>query len=361
MKPIAFYLPQFHCIEENDQWWGKGFTEWTNTKAAKPLFDGHYQPREPYNQNYYNLLDAETRDWQAKLAEKYGIYGFCYYHYWFNGKQLLEKPLERVIESGEPSFPFCIAWANEPWTRAWYANREKEVLIPQEYGTEKDWEEHFAYLLNIFTDKRYIRINNMPILLIYRPESIACCEEMLNYWDSLAKKNGLDGIYYCRMLTGHSSKNVMSRFNAQVEFEPGYTIKVDPPRLWQIQRLLRRAAKKILNIDSKYLLDIVDYDVIWRHIVRRKHLTNTFLGAFVDWDNTARKPHDPTLMSGATPDKFKQYLSKQLNRSKTLFNNEFVFINAWNEWAEGTYLEPDEKNGLSYLEAVRDALQENVR
>lgn len=356
MKIIAFYLPQFHCIPENDLWWGKGFTEWTNTKKAKPLFNGHYQPREPYNDNYYNLLDSETRKWQADLAREYGVYGFCYYHYWFSGKKLLEKPLELVLESGAPDFPFCLAWANEPWTRAWYADREHEVLIDQKYGNQSDWKDHFLYLLKAFSDKRYIRIDNKPVLLIYRPEAIDCCEEMLNYWNTLAKANGLEGIYYCRMLTCYSKKEWNNRFDAQVEFEPGYTVKVDPPGLWQVLRLIRRAAKKILGVNTKYLLDIVDYDTIWRQIIQREHKQKTFLGAFLDWDNTARKSHDPLIMEGATPEKFKAYLIKQLQRSRKN-NSEYIFINAWNEWAEGNHLEPDKRSGFSYLEAVRDALK----
>ena len=158
MKLIAFYLPQYHQIKENDMWWGEGFTEWTNTRKAKPLFPGHHQPREPYNEFYYNLLDPAARQWQADIAKQYGIYGFCYYHYWFKGKQLLETPLKLVLESGEPDFPFCLSWANMSWTRIWYAGEDAEVLLAQEYGDEKDWAEHFNYLMQAFSDQRYIRI-----------------------------------------------------------------------------------------------------------------------------------------------------------------------------------------------------------
>ena len=158
-KIIAFYLPQFHRIPENDKWWGEGFTEWTNTKSSKPLFKGHDQPKEPLNDNYYNLLDKDTRKWQGELAKKYGIYAFCYYHYWFNGKLLLQKPIEKMLNQNEPNLPFCMCWANEPWSRSW-DGREKEVIMPQAYGEKKQWKKHFDYLLPFFKDTRYIKVGN---------------------------------------------------------------------------------------------------------------------------------------------------------------------------------------------------------
>ena len=160
MKIIAFYLPQFHNIPENDEWWGDGFTEWVNVKKAKPLFDGHVQPKEPLNDNYYNLLDDNIKIWQAKIAKEYGVYGFCYYHYWFNGKLLLEKPMEQMLNNKKIDIPFCISWANEPWTKAWV--NEKKVLIPQSYGGVNEWKEHFDYLLPFFKDERYIKVHNKP-------------------------------------------------------------------------------------------------------------------------------------------------------------------------------------------------------
>jgi hypothetical protein len=363
MKIIAFYLPQFHCIPENDLWWGNGFTEWTNTKKAQPLFKGHYQPREPYNDNYYNLLDIDTHKWQAKIAKEYGVYGFCHYHYWFNGKQLLEKPTNLVLESAEPDFPFCLAWANEPWTKIWYAGQENEVLVSQEYGNKNDWKEHFEYLIELFKDKRYIKVENRPMFIIYRPESINCCEEMLVYWNELAKKYGFDGIYYVKMLTCFTKSSSSYEFDAQIEFEPSYTIKIDPPRLWNFTRLTRRSLKKIadkIGIRSSLLLDRVNYDTIWSHITSREpSVKKTFLGAFMDWDNSARKPFDPLIMDGACPEKFKKYIRQQIYRTKNIYNSEFLFINAWNEWAEGTYLEPDKKYGYQYLQALNEAISEN--
>lgn len=363
MKVIAFYLPQYHRVKENDIWWGDGFTEWTNTRKAKPLFPNHNQPREPYNDYYYDLLDPAARQWQSDIAKKHGIYGFCYYHYWFKGKRLLETPMKLVLESGEPDFPFCLSWANEPWTRIWYAGGEKEVLIAQEYGDEKDWAEHFNYLSQVFSDKRYIRIDNKPVFIIYRPETIGPCEEMLTLWNKLAKENGFNGIYFINTLTGYANKLNNDKFEAAIEFEPGYTIKNNLPFFYKTRRLSRRLVKKMLTTlgcDNNLFLDRNCYDVIWQQILRRKpSKTKTILGAFLDWDNTARRSKNGLIIDGASPDKFQKYLSRQIDRAKREYSCEYLFINAWNEWAEGTYLEPDKKYGYAYLEAVRNALIEN--
>ncbi|WP_028403413.1 glycosyltransferase WbsX family protein [Ectobacillus panaciterrae] len=348
MKIIAFYLPQFHRIPENDQWWGEGFTEWTNTRRAQPLFHRHYQPREPLNNYYYNLTDPTTRRWQAEIAKKYGIYGFCYYHYWFKGKQLLERPFNEVLRLGEPDFPFCLSWANESWTRTWDGGNN-DILIGQEYGHREDWKKHFDYLLKAFLDNRYIRINNKPVFLIYRPELIQHCEEMLNFWNDLAKEAGLDGIYFIRTLNGfpYVEKN---GFDASVEFEPMYTLRHDylpNPHI----------------LDSPYRPMFADYDATWDRIVSRvpqdKNNNPIIPGAFVDWDNTARLKKNALIYRGATPEKFGKYLSVRIQRAKSIYNSNYLFINAWNEWAEGTYLEPDKRYGFRYLEEVKKAVEEN--
>lgn len=336
MKLIAFYLPQFHEIPENNLWWGKGFTEWTNTRKSQPLFPGHYQPREPYQDYYYDLTDPSARKWQADLAEKYGIYGFCYYHYWFKGKRLLEKPFNEVLRTGEPYLPFCLSWANEPWTRRWDGS-EDDVLMPQDYGDEKDWKEHFDYLFTAFKDERYIKVDNKPLFLIYRPGSISKCEEMLKYWQNLAKQNGLEGIYFVKTLSGFQIPRIKG-FSASVEFEPVYTV-----------------------FHHLYFQNVMDYDQIWTRILertKRKSGTKTFLGAFVDWDNSPRKRNTGLILNGANPEKFTHYLTQQIKHAMDR-NSEFLFINAWNEWAEGTYLEPDKKYGFQYLEAVKKSLENN--
>ncbi|AFA48876.1 glycosyltransferase WbsX family protein [Acetobacterium woodii] len=353
-KIIAFYLPQFHSIPENDEWWGKGFTEWTNTKKAMPLYKNHYQPKLPYGNNYYNLLNKETRLWQAKLAMEHGVYGFCYYHYWFNGKMLLNKPLEEVLKLNEPELPFCMCWANEPWTRTWDGG-ENEILMPQYYGNRDDWQKHFEYLLPFFKDSRYITVDEMPLFLIYKTSLIENCDEMIKYWNELGVKNGLKGIYVAEELTGFQLKPCCKETRAVVEFEPTYTIRENADifsrLILKIKYLLR---KKIV---SGKLIRFYDYDYIWNKIIKRKRKVidkKVFLGAFIDWDNSARKKYEAIIFKGASPQKFEKYIKKQLMVAKEL-NSEFVFLNAWNEWAEGTYLEPDQKYGYAYLEAIKEA------
>lgn len=346
IKLIAFYLPQFHEIPENNKWWGHGFTEWTNTRKAKPLFKDHYQPRVPYEQNYYDITEASVRNWQAKLAESFGIYGFCYYHYWFKGKMLLEKPLQNILASSEPKFPFCLSWANEPWTRKWDGS-EKEILMPQEYGDEKDWQEHFEYLLQAFSDDRYIKVDGKPMFLIYRPQIIPECGRMLVFWDNLAKQNGFEGMYFIETLNGFPKSDSIESFHAAVEFEPHYTmIHGKANNAWRKREIPENKTKLVL-----------DYDAVWSSTLNRiPTRPNTIPGAFVDWDNTARLGINSTIYSGATPEKWQEYLTMQLNRAREDYYSEFLFINAWNEWAEGAYLEPDSKYGFAYLEGVKNAL-----
>ena len=223
MKIIAFYLPQFHNIPENDEWWGNGFTEWTNVKKAKPLYEGHMQPRVPLGGNYYNLLDDNVKIWQADLAKKYGVYGFCYYHYWFNGKMLLEKPMEQMLANKEVDIPFCICWANEPWTKAWVGD-ERKLLIAQEYGQEEEWKQHFMYLLPFFKDERYITKDGKPLFVFYRPDIVPCMKEMIETWDKLAKENGLSGITFAFQSGDYDWNNSKEAklFDYDIEFQPPY-------------------------------------------------------------------------------------------------------------------------------------------
>jgi hypothetical protein len=359
MKLIAFYLPQFHTIPENDEWWGEGFTEWTNTTKAKPLFNNHYQPREPYNDNYYNLLDDSTKKWQVELARKYGIHGFCYYHYWFNGKMVLQKPLEQVLENKEINQPFCISWANEPWTRSW-DGLTSEVLLEQEYGNKEDWLNHFNYMLKFFLDERYIKINNKPVLVVYKVESIPNHKELFEYWIEKAKENGLEGLYIVETLNGLQKEAVSNISEAVIQFEPNYTIHHDRPLIDKMKNKL----KNILMIPTKgsFIYNSMDYDITWRRILKRQMYIEgkkIFPGAFVDWDNTARKGENALVFNGTTPEKFEKYLTQQVKKGKDVYESEFLFINAWNEWAEGTYLEPDKKYGYAYLEAVKRASEKN--
>ena len=370
MKIIAFYLPQFHEIPENSEWWGEGFTEWVNVKKARPLFEGHDQPKVPLNRNYYNLLEPETQEWQAMLARKYGVYGFCYYHYWFNGKLLLEKPMEAMLKNPNIKLPFCICWANEPWTKAWVG--EKKVLIPQVYGTKKNWKEHFDYLLPFLKDSRYIYENGKPLLVIYRPEVIPELNAMLDFWNKMALENGLPGITFAYQNIDFDLMNDKddSRFTYNIEFQPLYgehqLKKNTHPHLKAMRRKLAGIVERRFGIDlMRYGQSFFDksiqkdYDEVWKAILAMKpNSSKNVPGAFVNWDNTPRKGEKGTAFCGADPKKFELYLKEQIVRAKTVYQKNTIFMYAWNEWAEGGYLEPDESTGYGNLQAIRNALTE---
>ena len=368
MKIIAFYLPQYHAIPENDEWWGKGFTEWTNVKKSKPVFKNHLQPEIPLNKNYYCLLDKKIQEEQAELAMKYKVDGFCYYHYWFEGKLLLEKPMENMLKNPNVKISYCVCWANESWARTW-DGKEKKVLIKQNYNEDvESWKKHFDYLLPFFKDERYIKDNNRPMMLLYKPYLIKNCKEMMKYWNDLAVENGFEGIYWgVQYPASFFESNIDNySFDFEVEFEPMYTVQEmtkDIARLNTIQKLLYRLKnpKKLLKRVQQivfHLPIIYDYDQIWNTILKRKPRNRKCVpGAFTSWDNTPRRGRKATIFYKATPEKFEKYISKQVERAEKIYNSEYLFINAWNEWAEGAHLEPDEKNGYGYLEALKNALK----
>jgi hypothetical protein len=359
MKIIAFHLPQYHIIPENDKWWGKGFTEWTNVKRGKRYFRGHYQPREPLNDNYYDLSEDKTLVDQMKLAKKYGVYGFCFYHYYFSGKKLLEKPLERLLENKNANLPFCLAWANQSWERTWYRSGENKTMLQmQVYGGEKEWADHFSYLLKFFMDERYIKIDNKPVFLIYLPQDIKKRKKMFETWDKLAVINGFSGMYLIAMNTSYGRNRAIGGVSATVEFEPMITLRERVMFKKDILNINNAVLNKLKVLDKpiikKFFLNIASYDRINQYIIKRKYKTKEkiFLGAFPGWDNTARKDEDGIILKGSTPKKFEKYLGQQIKKSEEM-GNEFLFINAWNEWSEGAYLEPDKKYGYSYLDAIR--------
>lgn len=385
MKIIAFYLPQFHEIPENNKWWGEGFTEWTNVKKAKPLFQDHYQPREPLNNNYYNLLNNNIKLWQIELAKKYGVYGFAFYHYWFkDGKKLLEKPVEQYLENENLDLPFCLSWANEPWSRRWDGSEHK-VLMPQEYGGKKEWKKHFEYLLPFFKDDRYIYKEDKPLFIIYKPIIIPLLNEMLDYWQELAKQNNLNGIYFAYQHPSfHFFENKDdSRFDMAIEFEPLYSKYLKRNYKNVLEKLsdsLKRIndgpsgfsneAKKIFNSVINKLFpdnvvlrlnatDIQSYEDLVDISINHSPLNKKSVpGVFPDWDNTPRRGKNSSLFVGSNPKKFENYLKKQIKRAKEVYNTNYIFINAWNEWGEGAYLEPDKKHRYSYLEAIKNSLTE---
>ena len=378
MKIIAFYLPQFHSIPENDIWWGKGFTEWTNVKNAKKLFEEHYQPRIPLNNNYYNLTDSNTLMWQVEMAKKYNVYGFCFYHYWFDGHMLLQKPMEIMYENDKINYPYCICWANENWTNAWKADGDVKTLIQQTYGEKKDWKDHFDYLLKFFKDPNYIKNNNKPFFVIYRPEIIPCLKDMLEYWKELSIENGFNGIdfAYQQISFDLMNDNCKDLFEYNIEYQPTYArydLRMnDDNNFKKIGFMFRELIRKsVLKIDkilgsnlyskiSRKKLMIEDYDDLCNCIISRKPSDKKAIpGMFVGWDNTSRRGIGGSVCVGSTPEKFKRYLSLQIQNAKINYNKDMIFMFAWNEWAEGGYLEPDEKYKYGYLEAIKSALEEN--
>lgn len=357
---LALYLPQFHRLPENDAWWGEGFTDWVAAKQARPLFPGHEQPHLPYRGNYYDLTKPESLQWQAEIMNNYGIDGVCIYHYWFkDGYQILEKPAEILLQSKDIKMNFCFSWANEPWIRSWgnlnNANPWSEVmdkkvvhdasdngiLIEQNYGGIEEWEKHFRYLLPFFQDNRYLRQDGKPIFMFYRPQAIGCLRDMVNCWRSLAEKSGLSGLYLMGANTDAQTRSILDEAFLQ---EPQETLAMIP-------KTYRDCGV------AKY----VSYEEVWKNIlIRPMPEFRASLGGFTGYDDSPRRGRNSTVVYGKSQSVFKNSLVKLFRKA---IKNEvnFVILNAWNEWGEGMYLEPDEKEGFAYLKAVQDARQEALK
>jgi hypothetical protein len=352
---IAFYLPQYHPIPENDEWWGEGFTEWQNVRKTTPLFSGHYQPHVPADLGYYDLRQEETRIAQAELAKQYGVEGFCYYHYWFQGKRLLEHPLEELIKSGKPDFPFCICWANESWSRRW-DGKDQEILMRQEYSEQDDLE-HIRALIPLFEDPRYIRVNGKPLFLVYRAENIPDPVRTAEIWRDEARKAGLGELYLCRVESFVKGDPAEFGFDASIEFAPDWWDK--GPQLSAGSELLNQANSNLKQVcDNNY---IHSYQGLSEAMMAKEMPAYTWMRCVTpSWDNWARRNEGASVFLNSTPEKYQTWLASSIdNTNLRLYGEErIVFINAWNEWAEGNHLEPDEKFGHAYLEATRDALKD---
>ena len=368
MKIISFYLPQFHPIPENDSWWGKGFTEWTNVARGKPLFPGHYQPHIPADLGFYDLRMDETRIAQAELASRHGVSGFCYYHYWFNGKLLLERPFNEVLQSGRPDFPFSLCWANENWTRTWEGT-EREILMEQRYENY-DPVGHMEWLEKAFANNRYILINGKPLFLVYRPDDIPKIREIIKIWRKFISEKGYPGIYICSVknfkTTLSDAESIALGFDAIVDFQPNPR---DFPVLkwWNFARYIlpRIFNQIILNLKAENILRlrpvvfVYDYELLALNAMRKpKSKQKSFPCVVPGWDNTARKKVGATVIQNSDAGVYKKWLGNALERVLDYPKEEqIVFVNAWNEWAEGCHLEPDLKNGKKFLEATRTALE----
>lgn len=359
VKIIAFYLPQFHTIPENDEWWGKGFTDWMNVKKAKPLFGGHQQPRVPLNGNYYDLSDPECIRRQALMAKLYGVDGFCFYHYWFGGKLLLEKPAELLLQHTDIDLPFCFSWANEPWARTWDGKAHK-ILIDQIYGEQKDWEDHFHYLLPFFKDSRYMKINSAPVFLIYKSQSIPCASEMMDCWNRLAIEAGFNGIHFVETIRNNRLDSRKLPFRNRVEFEPANILNdIGLVRLYvnRARRMAVTTMNKLLR-QHRPLSKVHRFADITRTSLNTPQPEGTWGGAFVGWDNTPRRGLSATIILPPSKEQFKNYLKAKIRKTVSCYHTDYIFINAWNEWAEGTVLEPDTQNGYNYLEVIKEVKNE---
>lgn len=357
VRVLAFYLPQFHPIPENDEWWGKGFTEWTNVAKATPLFPGHYQPHIPADLGFYDLRLGASRIAQAELAKSSGISGFCYWHYWFNGRRLLELPFNEVLASGEPDFPFCLAWANENWTRRW-DGAEQEVLLSQNYMPEDDVE-HIRWLINAFRDRRYITVEGKPLLMVYRinllPDPIATA----NIWREEIRKAGLPGLYLCT-ITGLPELDIDPQtigFDAAVEFQPNWG-KLPPPLPYPRNTILGKIDKRFApqGREAYWEHNIRTYQSVVDAMMALENPTyKQFPGVTPSWDNSARRKRGACIFRDSDPSIYGNWLRHAIEKSMKRFNGDerLVFINAWNEWAEGNHLEPDIKWGTRFLDETR--------
>lgn len=345
VKPIAYYLPQFHPIPENDRWWGKGFTEWTNVVRGRPYFPGHYQPRLPGELGFYDLRIPEVREQQADLARAYGIHGFCYYYYWFNGKRLLERPLDDMLQSGKPDFPFCICWANENWSRRW-DGAEAELLMAQVHSEESD--QAFIHdVIPILRDPRYIRVGGAPLLLVYRPGILPGPERTAAIWREAARKAGLGEIHLAAVQSFGLTDPRPFGFDSAVEFPPHGLDTHD-------------IAREIEGLDPAFTGKVYDYrEVVRNALMQPRPPWKQFRCAMTSWDNTARRRLNGHVFTHATPRDYEVWLRALVAATEAAHPPEdrFVFINAWNEWAEGTHLEPDQKWGRGFLEATARALR----
>jgi hypothetical protein len=328
---LAFYLPQFHPIPENNEWWGKGFTEWSNVLSAQPLFAGHYQPHLPANLGIYDLRVPEVRQAQADLARQFGVEGFCYWHYWFNGRRLLERPFQEVLQSGAPDFPFCLAWANETWSRRWLGE-DKEILLKQTYSAEDDLR-HARWLAEVFRDRRYVRVEGRPLFLIYHPSHLPDLGTTLGLIRTECAAASLPDPFLVG-ICAHSLEDFRALgLDANLHFEP---------ELGALSESLEDGLK------------VFDYVRARKRMAARKGPHPGFPCIMVSWDNTPRRGKDAIVFINATPEHFETGLREMVDSvQETPPDQRLVFVNAWNEWGEGNHLEPDMKHGLAFLEAIQ--------
>jgi lipopolysaccharide biosynthesis protein len=356
---IAFFLPQFHPIAENDEWWEPGFTEWTNVTRARKLFRGHEQPRVPADLGYYDLRVPETRERQARMAVRSGIEAFCYWHYWFAGRRVLERPFNEVLSSGEPRLPFCLGWANDSWTGIWHGSPDR-ILIEQSYPGPDDERRHFEAVLPAFSDPRYLTVDGKPLFLVYKPYRLPEPERFTEHWQNLAIRAGLKGVYFVAHVNDMRWPVKQKGFDALVPHNPGITTHhvFNRPIL-----ALDRYAKRMTGSTATELFwrmrggpRTMDY----REYVRLALPTLPFdVDAYPcvvpNWDNTARCGRAGYVLTNSTPALFRHHLQHAIDQVRHRpLEKRIIFIKSWNEWGEGNYMEPDVQYGQAYLEVSRE-------
>ncbi len=375
-RVIAFYLPQFHPTKENDKYWGKGFTEWTNVAKAKPLFRGHYQPQIPADLGFYDLRLSAVREAQAEMARDCGVEGFCYWHYWFgNGKRTLERPFQEVLKSGKPDFPFCIGWANHSWSnKTWIKNKsfqQDTMIFEQTYPGEEDYIAHFYDLLPAFKDHRYITVDGKPLFLVFSPDDIPDSKAFVELWQKLAIENGLKGIYF----VGHQSATGRFKINQfdylshvderyQSVLEKGYdAVCSDTTRYAELKaegtlkKLAKAGLAKYLGIELLYKYDYKKImDNFYIPIERKENIFPEIVPRF---DRSPRAGRGARIYNGATPELFGDAVDKALDQVKDKSpEHRIIFLKSWNEWGEGNYMEPDLKFGHGFLEVLKSKIVE---
>ena len=348
-KVIALYLPQYHPIPENDKWYGKGFTEWTNVAKGRPLFPGHYQPHIPADLGFYDLRMKETIVSQTNLAKKYGVDGFCYWHYWFgNGRRLLEKPFEDLLADKTIDFPFSLAWANETWEKKlWDKNKKNEIIVKQEYPGEKDYVNHFYTMIDAFRDRRYIRIGGNLMFYVYKPMNCPDMKLFIDIWRDLARKEGLGGFYFiandcdCRNMKELLSMGFDAICNDNVLNIHHELNSITKGRLWLQRRLFQMPTVFPYKKAIEYMITSDDYQ------------DNIIPMTAPNWDHSPRSGRNSIILDDCKPVYFEQLMSKAFNAIKDKpEDKQLIVIRAWNEWGEGNHLEPDLKYGLGYLKAI---------
>lgn len=377
---IAFYLPQYHPTPENDRWWGKGFTEWTNVAKAKPLFRGHYQPHIPADLGFYDLRLPEIREEQAQMARDAGVEGFMYWHYWFgNGKQILERPFKEVLESGKPDFPFCLGWANESWTNKSWTNKRsmvKENILLEQIYSKEDYIAHFNYVLPAFKDPRYIKVDGKPLFYVYRPLYLPDIEEFLSLWRKLAVENGLKGIHFVAMTASTSYRKVGEIGKGKVRIPPtneaAYYYKFLLDKGFDAVNSRGGARAEILcsgrlkyflrtaieNLFKVKLLKKYDQTEVNKHLlIEEDKWENVYPTIVPNWDRSPRAGKESTIYVNSTPKAWGKIIDKALEIVKEKEeDHQIVFIKSWNEWGEGNYVEPDLKYGRSFLDELAKRL-----